>query len=149
MWNVRSLPELSLIKETSIRGFTNSTLKPNSLSNISICTSREGELVMVWKIVLAIFNKLLENNFEDVQINCLTSFLYRWTVIKKSLSSQFCSKRKTLGINMLFRITLVIYLNYWFPLKCQSSIFSMKFLSWFVEGNSQVGWIFYYYPFSV
>nr|POE59657.1 isoform 2 of syntaxin-binding protein 5 [Quercus suber] len=44
---IRSLPELSLIKETSIRGFTNSTLKPNSLSDISICTSREGELVMV------------------------------------------------------------------------------------------------------
>lgn len=51
--------------------------------------------------------------------------------IKKYLSSQFCYKRKTLGINMLFRITLVIYLNYSFPLKCQSSIFSMKFLSWF------------------
>ncbi|GMY11090.1 isoform 2 of syntaxin-binding protein 5 [Fagus crenata] len=44
---IRSLPELSLLKETSIRGFTNSTSNPNSLSDISICTSREGELVMV------------------------------------------------------------------------------------------------------
>ncbi|ONH97306.1 hypothetical protein PRUPE_7G183000 [Prunus persica] len=44
---IRSLPELSLIKETSIRGFTYSTPKPNSFSDSSICSSCEGELVMV------------------------------------------------------------------------------------------------------
>ncbi|XP_021804576.1 uncharacterized protein LOC110748909 [Prunus avium] len=43
---IRSLPELSLIKETSIRGFTYSTPKPNSFSDSSICSSCEGELVM-------------------------------------------------------------------------------------------------------
>ncbi|XP_008241938.1 PREDICTED: uncharacterized protein LOC103340321 [Prunus mume] len=44
---IRSLPELSLIKETSIRGFTYSTPKPISFSDSSICSSCEGELVMV------------------------------------------------------------------------------------------------------
>ncbi|XP_059438419.1 uncharacterized protein LOC132171187 [Corylus avellana] len=44
---IRSLPDLSLIKETSIRGFTYSTSKPNSFSDISICGSSEGELVVV------------------------------------------------------------------------------------------------------
>ena len=51
-------------------------------------------------------------------------------VIRRSLSSQFCSKRKSLGIYH-FRITLVINLNYSFPVKCKSCIFYMKFLSWF------------------
>ncbi|CAN6541397.1 unnamed protein product [Malus baccata var. baccata] len=44
---IRSLPDLSFIKETSIRGFTYSTPKPNSFSDSSICSSCEGELVMV------------------------------------------------------------------------------------------------------
>ncbi|KAL6274225.1 hypothetical protein ACE6H2_024917 [Prunus campanulata] len=43
---IRSLPELSLIRETSVRGFTYSTPKPNSFSDSSICSSCEGELVM-------------------------------------------------------------------------------------------------------
>ncbi|KAF3440877.1 hypothetical protein FNV43_RR19163 [Rhamnella rubrinervis] len=44
---IRSLPELSLLKETSVRGFTYSTSKPNSLSNSSVCSSSEGDIVMV------------------------------------------------------------------------------------------------------
>ncbi|XP_024025786.1 uncharacterized protein LOC21390484 isoform X2 [Morus notabilis] len=44
---IRSLPELTLLKETWIRGFAYSTPKPNSLSNTSICSSSEGDIVMV------------------------------------------------------------------------------------------------------
>ncbi|XP_048230318.1 uncharacterized protein LOC8281313 isoform X2 [Ricinus communis] len=44
---IRSLPELSLIKESSIRGFTYSAPRLNSLSDSSVCCSRDGELVMV------------------------------------------------------------------------------------------------------
>ncbi|XP_007046503.2 PREDICTED: uncharacterized protein LOC18610648 isoform X2 [Theobroma cacao] len=44
---IRSLPELSLLKETSIRGFRYSTPKPNSLSDSSMCSSNCGDLVMV------------------------------------------------------------------------------------------------------
>ncbi|KAK9285876.1 hypothetical protein L1049_025077 [Liquidambar formosana] len=44
---IRSLPDLSLVKETSIRGFTFSTLKQNSISDSSICSSGDGELIMV------------------------------------------------------------------------------------------------------
>ncbi|KAJ4714050.1 Transducin/WD40 repeat protein [Melia azedarach] len=44
---IRSLPELSLLKETCIRGFTYSTPKPNSLSDTLICSSRDGDVVMV------------------------------------------------------------------------------------------------------
>ncbi|PON82737.1 Guanine nucleotide-binding protein, beta subunit [Trema orientale] len=44
---IRSLPELTLLKETWIRGFTYSTPKPNSLSKTSICSSLEGDIVMV------------------------------------------------------------------------------------------------------
>ncbi|KAA8527984.1 hypothetical protein F0562_035147 [Nyssa sinensis] len=42
-----SLPELSLLKETSIRGLTFSTPKLKSISESSVCSSRDGELIMV------------------------------------------------------------------------------------------------------
>ncbi|KAF4364715.1 hypothetical protein G4B88_028638 [Cannabis sativa] len=42
-----SLPELSLLKESWIRGFTYSSPKPNSLSNITVCSSLEGDIVMM------------------------------------------------------------------------------------------------------
>ncbi|KAK8304591.1 hypothetical protein V6Z12_D03G002700 [Gossypium hirsutum] len=44
---IRSLPELSLFKETSIRGFRYSAPKPNSLSDSSMCSSNSGDVVMV------------------------------------------------------------------------------------------------------
>ncbi|XP_040365174.1 uncharacterized protein LOC112172759 [Rosa chinensis] len=44
---IRSNHDLSLIKETSIRAFTFSTSKLNSHAGNSICSSSEGELVMV------------------------------------------------------------------------------------------------------
>ncbi|KAG4212614.1 hypothetical protein ERO13_A02G177700v2 [Gossypium hirsutum] len=44
---IRSLPELSLFKETSIRGFRYSAPKPNSLSDSSMCSSNSGDFVMV------------------------------------------------------------------------------------------------------
>ncbi|XP_039061499.1 uncharacterized protein LOC120205741 [Hibiscus syriacus] len=44
---IRSLPELSLFKETSIRGFRYSAPKPNLLSDSSICSSNSGDFVMV------------------------------------------------------------------------------------------------------
>ncbi|XP_006412090.2 uncharacterized protein LOC18028275 isoform X2 [Eutrema salsugineum] len=44
---IRSLPELSLLKQISIRGFTYSSPKPNSLPEITISTSWDGDLVMV------------------------------------------------------------------------------------------------------
>ncbi|XP_077231077.1 transducin/WD40 repeat-like superfamily protein isoform X2 [Tasmannia lanceolata] len=42
---IRSLPELSLLKETSLRGFTFSSSK--SSSNPTICSSSEGETILV------------------------------------------------------------------------------------------------------
>uniref|UniRef100_A0A5B7B5H0 Lethal giant larvae (Lgl)-like C-terminal domain-containing protein n=2 Tax=Davidia involucrata TaxID=16924 RepID=A0A5B7B5H0_DAVIN len=45
--DIRSVPELSLLKETSIRGFTFSTPKLNSISESSVCSSLDGELIMV------------------------------------------------------------------------------------------------------
>jgi hypothetical protein len=44
---IRSLPELSQLKQTSIRGFTYSSPKPNSLPEITISASWDGDLVMV------------------------------------------------------------------------------------------------------
>ncbi|XP_024991055.1 uncharacterized protein LOC112525245 [Cynara cardunculus var. scolymus] len=44
---IRSLPELSLLKATSIRGLAFSTSKPNSLPDNSICASQNGDLIMV------------------------------------------------------------------------------------------------------
>jgi hypothetical protein len=41
------LPELSQLKQTSIRGFTYSSPKPNSLPEITISASWDGDLVMV------------------------------------------------------------------------------------------------------
>lgn len=44
---IRSLPELSLLKATSIRGLALSTSKPNSLPDSSICVSQNGDIIMV------------------------------------------------------------------------------------------------------
>ncbi|XP_065855738.1 uncharacterized protein [Euphorbia lathyris] len=44
---LRSLPELSLIKEFSVRGFTYTAPTLNTLSDNSICCSQDGEIVMV------------------------------------------------------------------------------------------------------
>ncbi|KAJ0468608.1 putative transcription factor WD40-like family [Helianthus annuus] len=44
---IRSLPELSLLKATSIRGLALSTSKPNSLPESSICASQNGDIIMV------------------------------------------------------------------------------------------------------
>ncbi|CAM8948054.1 unnamed protein product [Rhodiola kirilowii] len=44
---IRSLPNLSLLKETYIRGFTVPTPEPNISTSGSICSSREGEIVVL------------------------------------------------------------------------------------------------------
>ncbi|XP_023767381.1 uncharacterized protein LOC111915982 isoform X1 [Lactuca sativa] len=44
---IRSLPELTLLKATSIRGLALSTSKPNSLPDSSICASQNGDIIMV------------------------------------------------------------------------------------------------------
>ncbi|MED6220148.1 hypothetical protein PIB30_117537 [Stylosanthes scabra] len=44
---LRSLPELSLIEDTSIRGFTYSTPKLKSFSDSQICCSSSGDIVVV------------------------------------------------------------------------------------------------------
>ncbi|CAL5366047.1 unnamed protein product [Camellia sinensis] len=44
---IRSLPELSLLKETSIRGLSLSTPKLNSVSENALCCSWDGELIIV------------------------------------------------------------------------------------------------------
>lgn len=44
---IRSLPDLSLLKATTIRGLTLSTSKPNTLPDSSICASQNGDIIMV------------------------------------------------------------------------------------------------------
>ncbi|KAJ8567715.1 hypothetical protein K7X08_019923 [Anisodus acutangulus] len=44
---IRSLPELSLLKETSVRGLTLSPPRANSIADHSICASKNGELIVV------------------------------------------------------------------------------------------------------
>ncbi|KAK6922499.1 Lethal giant larvae (Lgl)-like, C-terminal domain [Dillenia turbinata] len=44
---IRSLPELTLLKETSVRGFTFSASKLNSTSECSISSSQNGDLLIV------------------------------------------------------------------------------------------------------
>ncbi|KAG7015851.1 Syntaxin-binding protein 5, partial [Cucurbita argyrosperma subsp. argyrosperma] len=44
---IRSLPELSLLKETSVRGVKYSSSKANSLPESIICSSKDGELLVV------------------------------------------------------------------------------------------------------
>ncbi|XP_019172350.1 PREDICTED: uncharacterized protein LOC109167711 [Ipomoea nil] len=46
---IRSLPELSVLKETSVRGLTLSTPKQNSISDTSICSSQSGDLIVADK----------------------------------------------------------------------------------------------------
>ncbi|KAL3525173.1 hypothetical protein ACH5RR_013545 [Cinchona calisaya] len=44
---IRSLPELSLLKETSVRGLRPSIPKQNSISNTSVCFSCNGNVILV------------------------------------------------------------------------------------------------------
>lgn len=44
---IRSLPELSLVKETTLRSFMCLTSKPNSFPDCFICSSADGEIIMV------------------------------------------------------------------------------------------------------
>ncbi|KAK2966840.1 hypothetical protein RJ640_027799 [Escallonia rubra] len=44
---IRSLPELSLLRETSIGGLIFSSSKMNGISDKSICSSRDGEIIVV------------------------------------------------------------------------------------------------------
>ncbi|XP_009590622.1 uncharacterized protein [Nicotiana tomentosiformis] len=44
---IRSLPELPLLKETSVRGLILSPPKANSIADHSICASKNGELIVV------------------------------------------------------------------------------------------------------
>ncbi|KAK6125888.1 hypothetical protein DH2020_040368 [Rehmannia glutinosa] len=44
---IRSLPELSLVKESSIRALTFSNLRPFSVSDIIVSSSHDGELIVV------------------------------------------------------------------------------------------------------
>lgn len=44
---IRSLPELSLVKKTTLRSFTCSPLKPNALPDYFICSSVDGEVIMM------------------------------------------------------------------------------------------------------
>lgn len=44
---IRSLPELSLLKETSVRGLILAPPKANSLADHSVCASKTGELIVV------------------------------------------------------------------------------------------------------
>ncbi|KAH7849902.1 hypothetical protein Vadar_024735 [Vaccinium darrowii] len=44
---IRSLPDLSRLKETSIRGLTLSTPKLNSVAAYAMCSSLDGELILV------------------------------------------------------------------------------------------------------
>ena len=45
--NHRSLPELLLVKETTLRSFIHSPIKPNSYSETSVCASPDGERLVV------------------------------------------------------------------------------------------------------
>lgn len=95
--NLRSLPELSLIRESSIRGFTYSAPKLNSFSARSICCSWDGELIMVQQLYLLSSNLLLERVLEIFTWTSIKIFC-RWMVIRKCLSCLCCFKRKTSGI---------------------------------------------------
>lgn len=64
-WNVRSLPELSLIKEFSVRGFTYSSPKLNALSDNSVCCSQDGEIVMV--------------HHHELPLNCGSERMFIWS----------------------------------------------------------------------
>lgn len=44
---IRSLPELSLLKETSVNGLTLSTSKASSISDNSVSSSHDGEIIIV------------------------------------------------------------------------------------------------------
>ncbi|XP_043714001.1 uncharacterized protein LOC122662432 isoform X2 [Telopea speciosissima] len=59
---IRSLPELSLVKETSIRGFIFSNSKSTSWSDSPICSSFDGELILVNGDQEAFFVSVLSGN---------------------------------------------------------------------------------------
>lgn len=97
---IRSLPELSLLKETSIRGFAYSTPKPKSISETLICSSWDGELVMVngdQEIFFA--STLLEKNFLRLVDNVTQVYKNDLTISQEGLvSGAVIQKEKKKGI---------------------------------------------------
>lgn len=71
--NFRSLPDLTLLKETSLRGFT----FPSSNSEISLSSSSEGELLVVIKLIMI-------RDLQHISMNNIRNCL--WT---QSLLSSF------------------------------------------------------------
>ncbi|KAL7220198.1 hypothetical protein ACSBR2_013125 [Camellia fascicularis] len=71
MISVRSLPELSLLKETSIRGLSLSTPKLNSVSENAVCCLWDGELIIVngdqdMFVVSVLLQKKIYRNLDSV-----------------------------------------------------------------------------------
>ncbi|KAL5752322.1 hypothetical protein ACOSQ2_022829 [Xanthoceras sorbifolium] len=97
---IRSLPELSLLRETSIRGFTYSPPKPKSLSESLICSSWDGELVMVngdQEIFFA--STLLEKNFFRLLDNVTQVYRKDVTISQEGLASgAMVQKEKKKGL---------------------------------------------------
>ncbi|XP_057530674.1 uncharacterized protein LOC130809064 isoform X2 [Amaranthus tricolor] len=59
---IRSLPDLSVVKETTLRSFTCSTLKQNAFPDYFVCSSADGEVIMMRSNQeVAVASMLLEN----------------------------------------------------------------------------------------
>lgn len=74
MWNFRSLPDLSLLKETSLRGFT----FPSSNSEISLSSSSEGELLVVIKLIMI-------RNLQHISISNIRNCLWNHSLLSSFL----------------------------------------------------------------
>ncbi|XP_068640858.1 uncharacterized protein [Aristolochia californica] len=97
---IRSLPDLSLLKETSLRGLTvSNNSKSNSTLDLSCCCSSEGELILVNKDQEIFFISILYRN--DIYRNLESiSLIYKNTIPmqNEATSSTPSSKEKKKGL---------------------------------------------------
>lgn len=82
--NFRSLPELSLVKESSIRGLNSSTSKP---SEIIVSSSHDGELIIVSHRLFYYLTDFVDRKkalyFVYIQVNGDQELLFVSTLLHK------------------------------------------------------------------
>ncbi|KAG0472704.1 hypothetical protein HPP92_014561 [Vanilla planifolia] len=94
---IRSLPDLTLLKESTARGVINSTSKPSPNLNATICSSSDGELIIVTgDQEISIFSVLLQNGFNR-NVESINK-VYRRDVVMPQESSPMTPKEKKKGI---------------------------------------------------
>ncbi|KAL0350264.1 UNVERIFIED_CONTAM: hypothetical protein Sradi_4175600 [Sesamum radiatum] len=95
---IRSVPELSLVKESSIRAITFSNFRPFSVSDVIVSSSDDGELIIVNGDLELLFVSTLLHKEAYRCLDSVSQVLNKDLVTAQGLISSFSTKEKKKGI---------------------------------------------------